>query len=205
MGINIKQIKAAPYNPRKIKESQYNGLKTSMDEFGDISGITWNKLTGNLVTGHQRWTKLNNEYNDLTLIHEVADRFRIVSQSKSDTGFFLRMVEWDEAKEKLANLSANNHAIEGEWEKDLLHSLINDSKDHELFENLNLDILEFDIKPDQGDEWDSDIDSMGKIKENLDGIKARIIIECEQDLKDEVLIYIKAKLMETSFEGVHVK
>ena len=49
----LADLKPAPYNPRTISEEALKGLGVSLEEFGDISGFTWNKQTGHLVTGHQ--------------------------------------------------------------------------------------------------------------------------------------------------------
>ena len=55
---NIDDLKPASYNPRKISKKAFEGLEVSLKKFGDISGIVWNKRTGNLVSGHQRVAKL---------------------------------------------------------------------------------------------------------------------------------------------------
>lgn len=34
------------------------GLKRSLEKFGDLSGLVWNKRIGHLVCGHQRLTAL---------------------------------------------------------------------------------------------------------------------------------------------------
>lgn len=206
---SVKSIKPAPYNPRKITEHGAKGLKTSMEKFGDISGITWNKRTGNLISGHQRWNELTAKFNDLSLEHTHEDRFSINSKEIGHTGFDIRIVDWDEATERAANISANNHAVGGEWETELLHTLMDEIKtsDGDLFKDLNFDILESDLKLDFNDQWDSDMDedSLGGGSGHLNGLPAMIKITCNADDKDEVLIYLKAKLMETSFEGVHIK
>lgn len=47
----------ATYNPRKdLKpgDPEYEKLKRSLDEFGYVEPIIWNKRTGNVVGGHQR-------------------------------------------------------------------------------------------------------------------------------------------------------
>jgi ParB-like chromosome segregation protein Spo0J len=58
---SIDQLKPAPYNPRAISEESLKALGVSLEEFGDLSGFTWNKRTGNLVTGHQRLRALQDE------------------------------------------------------------------------------------------------------------------------------------------------
>lgn len=52
--MKIKDLKAAGYNPRKISDKHLAMMKKSMVEFGDLSGIIFNRRTGNLVGGHQR-------------------------------------------------------------------------------------------------------------------------------------------------------
>jgi ParB-like chromosome segregation protein Spo0J len=75
----------------------------------------------------------------------------------------------------------------------------------EEVDNLGLDDLEllgiddFKMIEESKDEGD------GEEPEEKKNEKAIIKITCHQDLKDEVLIYLKAKLMETSFEGVHIE
>ena len=44
----------AIYNPRKIKDKNLERLKDSIDNFGYLEIIIWNKQTGNKVSGHQR-------------------------------------------------------------------------------------------------------------------------------------------------------
>ena len=51
---SIPDLKPAPYNPREITADALKRLQRSVEEFGDISGIVWNRQTGNMVSGHQR-------------------------------------------------------------------------------------------------------------------------------------------------------
>jgi hypothetical protein len=69
----------------------------------------------------------------------------------------------------------------------------------------DLDETLLGIERFENTEWQSDIDAINKIEENLDGIEGKIKITCPMAIKDEVLIYLKAKLLETSFEGVHIE
>jgi len=53
----IDKLNPAKYNPRKdLKpgDKEYEKLKRSMNEFGYVEPIIWNKQTGNVVGGHQR-------------------------------------------------------------------------------------------------------------------------------------------------------
>jgi len=56
--ISIDKINPASYNPRKdLKpdDKEYKQLVKSMNEFGDVEPLVWNKRTGNLVGGNQRF------------------------------------------------------------------------------------------------------------------------------------------------------
>ncbi|MFY9379208.1 MAG: ParB N-terminal domain-containing protein, partial [Acutalibacteraceae bacterium] len=56
--IPISQLNPAKYNPRKDLQPgdpEYEKLKRSMQEFGYVEPIVWNKRTGNIVGGHQRY------------------------------------------------------------------------------------------------------------------------------------------------------
>ena len=61
--IHVGMLKAAAYNPRKsLKpgDAEYEKLKRSIQEFGYVEPVIWNKATGNVVGGHQRLTVLMN-------------------------------------------------------------------------------------------------------------------------------------------------
>jgi hypothetical protein len=100
---------------------------------------------------------------------------------------------------KALRLSINQMAGLAEWDFDLL--------DEELAElelaGIEKEDLGFDAS-DLGDEsWESDIEEP-PAKKNLDGIEATIRVTCAQDKKDELMVFIKGKLLEANFEGVHV-
>jgi ParB-like chromosome segregation protein Spo0J len=59
--ININKLNPAKYNPRKqlkAGDSEYEKLKKSIETFGYVEPVVWNKQTGNVVGGHQRITVL---------------------------------------------------------------------------------------------------------------------------------------------------
>jgi hypothetical protein len=56
--IAARRINPAPYNPRldlKPGDPDYEKLARSVDEFGLVEPLVWNRRTGNLVGGHQRF------------------------------------------------------------------------------------------------------------------------------------------------------
>jgi len=54
----IKDLKHAPYNPRKSNERQEQHLKASLEKFGVVEPVVFNKQTGFIVGGHFRVREL---------------------------------------------------------------------------------------------------------------------------------------------------
>jgi DNA modification methylase len=114
--IPISQLNPAAYNPRKDLQPgdpEYEKLKRSMQEFGYVEPIVWNKRSGNIVGGHQRYKIL------LDMGMQEVDCV---------------VVDLDETKEKVLNLALNK--IQGDWDylklKDLLLELDTGEFDIEL-------------------------------------------------------------------------
>ena len=102
----IEDLRPAPYNPRSITDEASTGLRASMQRFGDISGIVWNRRSGTLVCGHQRVKQLRELGAELTedrdaLVLPNGDRFPV------------RVVDIDLGEEMTANVTANNEHIGG--------------------------------------------------------------------------------------------
>lgn len=178
--IPLKDVKPADYNPRNISDEGLGGLMESIKEFGlDAQPLVINVTTGNLVSGHQR----------LKAAHKLNLKTVPVIY-----------IEITEVMERALNVTLNNKSIQGFFTDDLQAMLAELEGDlGEMFNRLKLDELKVN------EDWNSDIEAINKIEENLDGIEAKITIRCPQDIKDEVLFFIKGKFLETSFEGVHVE
>ena len=55
--LKIDKLIPADYNPRKdLKpgDQEYEKLKKSIEQFGYVEPVIWNKTTGRVVGGHQR-------------------------------------------------------------------------------------------------------------------------------------------------------
>lgn len=55
--IPLTELKPAAYNPRKDltkEDKEYQKLEKSLDSFGNVQPIVFNKRTGNVVSGHQK-------------------------------------------------------------------------------------------------------------------------------------------------------
>ena len=135
----------ADYNPRKdLKPGapEYDKLKRSIEQFGYVEPVIWNKTTGRVVGGHQRLKVLL----DLGL-----------------TEIECVVIEMDEEKEKALNISLNK--ISGDWDKDKLALLIADLQGADFdvsltgFEPAELDALFKDSLKDGIHDDDFDVDA----------------------------------------------
>ena len=102
--IKIDKLNPAPYNPRKdLKpgDPEYEKLKNSILTFGYVEPVLWNKRTGHIIGGHQRYKVL-------------------VEMGKSE--FDCVVVDMDEENEKALNVALNK--VSGDWDKDKLMLLI---------------------------------------------------------------------------------
>lgn len=104
--IPIARIKPAAYNPRRSlrpEDPEYQRILRSLDEFGLVEPLVWNKKTGNLVGGHQRFQIL------------LAQGHERVSVS---------VVHLPLAKEKALNVALNR--IGGRWDERKLADLLDE-------------------------------------------------------------------------------
>ena len=123
--MEISELKPAEYNPRKITEEKLELLKESLEEFGDLSGIVFNKLTGNLICGHQRLKYMPRDCVINKKELETKSITGTVSEgtiSVAGENYKYREVEWDLSREKKANIAANKHG--GDWDEEKLKKVM---------------------------------------------------------------------------------
>ena len=137
---NTADLLPADYNPRKdLKpgDAEYEKLKRSIEQFGYVEPVIWNKTTDRVVGGHQRLKVLIDM--GLTEVDCVV-------------------VEMSEDKEKALNIALNK--ISGEWDKDKLALLIADLQGADFDVSLTgFDPAELDDLLDIGaDAKDDDFD-----------------------------------------------
>ncbi len=144
----LADLRPAPYNPREISPAAAEGLGISLAEFGPIDGITWNRRTGVLVSGHQRVEQLRKA----GAVFLAGPPPRFVLERKGVTHEFgIRVVDWPLEKEKAANIAANNPKIAGEFTAslDALLKDVRGSMPDDLFVGLQFDSLALEIEPRQ--------------------------------------------------------
>lgn len=106
--IRRSQIQLAAYNPRTISDEHRAKLETSMREFGLVVLLVWNKLTGNLVGGHQRLTILDKQNGWPAFDYELE----------------VSVVELSLEREQALNMILNSSEVSGEFDKDAVRKLL---------------------------------------------------------------------------------
>ena len=104
--IKVTELNAAQYNPRIALEPgmpEWEKLKTSIEQFGNVEPVVWNRRTGNVVGGHQRLAVL---------------------KSMGYESVPCSVVDLDEKEEKLLNIALNK--IKGQWDYDKLEEILSD-------------------------------------------------------------------------------
>lgn len=143
--IQTDRLIPADYNPRKdLKpgDPEYEKLKRSIEQFGYVEPVIWNKTTGRVVGGHQRLKVLLDM--GITEVECVV-------------------IEMDEEKEKALNIALNK--ISGDWDKDKLALLIADLQGADFdvsltgFEPAELDALFKDSLKEGIRDDDFDVDA----------------------------------------------
>lgn len=111
-------------NPRKISDQQLKTLKDNIKELGDLSGITHELNTDQVITGNQR-SKLIDISKckiEITFTNETPDKQGTLSLgrilTKSGEQYNYRSVKWNEDQIRRAAITANS--ISGEWDESIL-------------------------------------------------------------------------------------
>ena len=133
----IAELTPAPYNPRTISEDALSGLQASVQRFGLVEPVVWNRRTGHVVGGHQRLKAL---------------------QSMGETETQVVVVDLEDAEEKALNVALNSPSVAGEFTPDLhallaeIDAALPDLADQLRFEDLAAEMkhLLADLSPEDG-------------------------------------------------------
>jgi DNA modification methylase len=143
--IPIDVLAADPKNPRQMSDRARDGLSVSLETFGPLD-IVFNETTKQLVSGHQRIAALKAA--GATELVRDGEWF-YVEHPKTKERFPVRMVAWDETRQRMANLVANNDKLGGTFTEDALAQL-KELEDEAGFELLALDELEKELASELG-------------------------------------------------------
>lgn len=106
--VNRCDIKNAPYNPRIIDAHSKEKLKAKIKKIGLLEPLVLNKRTGNLVSGHQR----------LSILDDL--------EQTSDYTLLMSVVNLTPSEEKEMVVFFNNPSSQGMWDLDLLKEIVID-------------------------------------------------------------------------------
>lgn len=155
---SIGVLKPAEYNPRNITDKAKKGLSNSIDSFGLLQPIVWNKQTGNVIAGHQR----------------LED---IIAKGATETDVI--EVDFDLAKEKSANIALNHTGLAGTYDLDKLQFLLDEIGEQDTidfnFDELLVEEVDYSVLEDD----DSGADAMAK------EVKTSIILTFGPDTIEE--------------------
>lgn len=124
----LSELNRAAYNPRvdlQPGDEEYESIRYSLERYGLVQPIVWNERTGNVVSGHQRLTVLQNQG-----VQEVE----------------VSVVDLDGIAEKQLNVALNK--TEGIWDNDKLTELLAELGEdaiHTGFTQEEIDVLQNEI------------------------------------------------------------
>lgn len=148
--IDRNEIKNAPYNPRVINPKAKQKLKDSLEKHGLVEPVVWNRVTGNLVGGHQRLQALD------------------ALEGTKDYSLEVSVIAVDEREEALLNVQLNNQALQGDWDIEKLADL---SLDFDIgFEEMGFDELDVDFLF-EGDDRFSQLFETPEVQQEKDRIR----------------------------------
>jgi len=104
--IERQQIKNADYNPRNITAEAKKKLRKNLEAVGLVGPITWNRRTGNIVSGHQRISILD--------ALEGTYEYKIT----------VAAVDMDEKTEREQNIFMNNTDVQGTFDFEKLELMV---------------------------------------------------------------------------------
>ena len=101
---SLSDLEPHPRNPREITDAALAGLGASIAEYGDLSGIVWNKRNGKLVCGHQRIKALVDAGATFAVLASGGGSMFLPGEAGER--FPVRVVDWPEEKHLAAMVVA---------------------------------------------------------------------------------------------------
>lgn len=163
----IKDMNRALYNPRvelTPKDIEYQNLRQSINTYGMLIPVVWNKRTNTIISGHQRLSVLENE---------------------GETEVEVSVVDIDEKQEKQLNIALNK--IEGDWEEEKLTELFTELGEEEIFTGFTQQEID-NIKNDIDSMIDNDI-----LEKELKEIEEffNVTLTFDKSVKEDLKTYMK--------------
>lgn len=124
--MSLSEMNPAEYNPRRITDKAAKGLGRSIDEFGMMVPIVWNKRSGNIVGGHQRYDQL---------------------KGRGETETDVVVVDLDDNDEVALNIALNSRTLRGDFTKEVVGLLeLSEAQVGNMFSEIGLMDLHEHVK-----------------------------------------------------------
>jgi ParB-like chromosome segregation protein Spo0J len=118
--LQLNKLNPAEYNPRTITKDEFEGLKTSLQTFGQQENLIVNKdMT--IISGHQRYNAM---------------------KALGWTEAVCNLVNLDKHEEKKLNVIMNSTAISGKYDQLKLDEILEELKLDDNYNSLRLNELE---------------------------------------------------------------
>lgn len=181
----VSDLTQNPRNPRKITDAKLRQLAAGMEEFGDISGVIYNRKTGIVLGGNQRskvfegatGIEITKKYPKPTKCGTVAEGFITYNGER----FSYREVSWPKSKETAAGIAANKGA--GEWD---LPELTLQMKELDSFDSaIDVELTMFDeAERKKFEKAEAEVTKKQvtfEVNTNSDGPKKHVCPRCEYE------------------------
>lgn len=150
----LSEMQPADYNPREIRAEALTGLQGSIDRFGMLVPIVWNKRSGRIVGGHQRYKVLT-------------------AKGVEETD--VMVVDMDDNEEVALNITLNNPAARGTFTKSVVklleqsqRTMSDDFQKTGLADMLNyLSRFKFEAPPEPGSSGGKSGGTGERVKEGM--------------------------------------
>jgi len=173
--MKLSDLHPNPFNPRKITDEKLKMLNASIDTFGDLSGIVFNKASMQIVSAHQRLRCLPKDatititktYEKPTKRGTIKEGYVVIDEER----FSYREVDWDPITEKAANIAANQQG--GDFDTPRLADMILEIESN----NYPIELLGFDKE-----ELENIMAPIGEYPSNIDDLHQKICPKCGEKI-----------------------
>lgn len=161
--IKISKLKAAPYNPRTSTAKQEDNLKASLEKFGVVEPVVYNKQTGNIVGGHFRVRELK-------------------KMGVKEVPCVVVDLSIDDEKELNIRLNANT----GEWDWEALAN----EWDTEQLDEWGLEVWQAEDNMSNNNEYQG-LDQLGKLDKFMDAELKRLYLVYDAETFNKVVAWFE--------------
>jgi DNA modification methylase len=120
------RLTANPRNPNRMSDEDKVMMRKALAEFGDLGGIVYNRRSGYLLGGHQRFSVMEGAELTVDDLREPEPDGTVARGYLTHKGrrYAVRVVDWPEEKANRAMIAANRFGRLGQDEMSVLKDLL---------------------------------------------------------------------------------